>query len=195
MAATRRDKSRREGCASERGDPRGHREGIAPSGGLMERYSGAPRTDGGARISLCFSLSPRASLLCNLLAATSPRSSLPLAVSARGQRAHAPPSADTLVLRGKKEKRWCPASILRSFDPPRIPRAPSDSVTGPRPSTDRWEAGPRWSRWCPASGAAGSATEIEARSDRAVREHSVRFRAHRGAREGNSRRTGAASRA
>ena len=57
-------------------------------------------------LSLSLSLSLSFSLLCNLLAATSPRSSsLPLAVSARGQRAHAPPSAYTLVLsRGRKEE-------------------------------------------------------------------------------------------
>ena len=55
-------------------------------------------------------------LLCNLLAATSPRSSLPLTVSARGQRAHAPPSAYTLVPRRKKEEEVVPREML----PPRF---------------------------------------------------------------------------
>lgn len=54
-------------------------------------------------------------LLCNLLAATSPRSSLPLAVSARGQRAHAPPSAYTLVPSKEGRRGGSPRDATAAF--------------------------------------------------------------------------------
>lgn len=61
-------------------------EGIAPSGGLMERYSGALKPLVGEKY-----LDRSLVLLCSLLAATSPRSSLPSALRG-GLRAHAPPT-------------------------------------------------------------------------------------------------------
>lgn len=77
----------------------------------MERYSGAPRTDGGARISslllsrVLFSATfwPRRHREV-VFRSTSPR--------ARGQRAHAPPSAYTLVAWKEGRKRWFPADEL-----------------------------------------------------------------------------------
>ena len=116
-AAGRRDRRRREGCASE--TQRGHREGIAPSGGLMERYSGATMVVvvvGRGSLFLSLSLSPSPPPLCFSLflqpcgTQRHQRNSLPFAVSsARGQRAHAPPSASYTLVKRKKRKRWFPA--------------------------------------------------------------------------------------